>query len=284
MAISSLSHGVSNLVTVAAVGWGYGRLGKLIDSQNSMKPASKYPARRFTLALVAAIALGANLPFTPMVTTMAMAQETTVRTLTVTGQGEQGVQTSKTQVSLGVDGEGKDPAALQQEVARRTTAVVELLRSRQVEKLETTGIQLSPRYTYDNQRSQLVGYSASNTVSFTLATEAVGSLLDDAVKAGANQIRGISFVATDQALEGARQQALKKAVADAQAQAAAVLGALNLRSQEVLSIQVNGAMAPSPIPMPMARQAVGRAQADATTPIIGGEQIVQATVTLQIRY
>ncbi|MFZ4641357.1 MAG: SIMPL domain-containing protein [Nodosilinea sp.] len=249
-----------------------------------MKPVGYSSVRRLTLALVAAIALGSTLPLTPVVTTMAMAQENTIRTLTVTGQGAQGVQTSKTQVSLGVDGEGKDPVALQQEVARRTTAVVELLRSRRVEKLETTGIQLSPRYTYDNQRSQLVGYSASNTVSFTLATESVGTLLDEAVKAGANQIRGIGFVATDEALEGARQQALKKAVADAQTQAAAVLGALNLRSQEVLSIQVNGAMAPSPIPMPMARQAVGLAQADATTPVIGGEQIVQATVTLQIRY
>jgi uncharacterized protein YggE len=160
--------------------------------------------------------------------------------------------------------------------------VVELLRSRRVEKLETTGLQLSPRYRYDNGQSQLVGYSGSNTVSFQMPTEAVGTLLDEAVKAGANQIRGISFIADDTALEAARQEALRRAVADAQAQATAVLGALSLRSQEVVSIEINGAMPPRPIPM--ARQVAAAPAADMATPVMGGEQTVEARVTLQIRY
>jgi uncharacterized protein YggE len=211
-----------------------------------------------------------------------MAQETSVRTLTVTGQGQASVQTTKTQVSLGVDLEGSDAAVVQRQVAQRTSAVVELLRSRRVEKLETTGLQLSPRYRYDNGQSQLVGYSGSNTVSFQMPTEAVGTLLDEAVKAGANQIRGISFIADDTALEAARQEALRRAVADAQAQATAVLGALSLRSQEVVSIEINGAMPPRPIPM--ARQVAAAPAADMATPVMGGEQTVEARVTLQIRY
>jgi uncharacterized protein YggE len=211
-----------------------------------------------------------------------MAQETSIRTLTVTGQGQVSVQTTKTQVSLGVDLEGSDAAVVQRQVAQRTSAVVELLRSRRVEKLETTGLQLSPRYRYDNGQSQLVGYSGSNTVSFQMPTEAVGTLLDEAVKAGANQIRGISFIADDTALEAARQEALRRAVADAQAQATAVLGALSLRSQEVVSIEINGAMPPRPIPM--ARQVAAAPAADMATPVMGGEQTVEARVTLQIRY
>jgi uncharacterized protein YggE len=202
--------------------------------------------------------------------------------LTVTGQGQASVQTTKTQVSLGVDLEGSDAAVVQRQVAQRTSAVVELLRSRRVEKLETTGLQLSPRYRYDNGQSQLVGYSGSNTVSFQMPTEAVGTLLDEAVKAGANQIRGISFIADDTALEAARQEALRRAVADAQAQATAVLGALSLRSQEVVSIEINGAMPPRPIPM--ARQVAAAPAADMATPVMGGEQTVEARVTLQIRY
>jgi uncharacterized protein YggE len=116
-------------------------------------------------------------------------------------------------------------------------------------KLETTGIQLSPRYNYENGRSEVIGYSGSNTVSFRMPTESVGSLLDDAVNAGANQIRGISFVAADSALESARQQALSEAVADAQTQASAVLDSLNLTVQEVIGIQINGAAPPQPIPL-----------------------------------
>ncbi|PSR19465.1 hypothetical protein C8255_02355 [filamentous cyanobacterium CCP3] len=226
--------------------------------------------------------LASGFSFAPVVTPVAMAQESAMRTLTVTGQGEESVQTTKTQVELGVDVQGTDAAAVQQEVARRTAAVVELLRSRQVEKLETTGIQLSPRYNYENGRQDVIGYTGSNTVSFRMPTESVGSLIDDAVNAGANQIRGVSFIADDDALEAARQQALREAVEDAQAQAGTVLSSLNLRSQEIVSIQINGAAPPMPVPMP--RLAENAAQFDASTPVIGGEQTVEARVTLQIRY
>ena len=245
-----------------------------------MQPMKSYSGRNLALALV--VSLATPLLFSPVLTPPTMAQETSVRTLTVTGQGQVSVQTTKTQVSLGVDLEGSDAAVVQRQVAQRTSAVVELLRSRRVEKLETTGLQLSPRYRYDNGQSQLVGYSGSNTVSFQMPTEAVGTLLDEAVKAGANQIRGISFIADDTALEAARQEALRRAVADAQAQATAVLGALSLRSQEVVSIEINGAMPPRPIPM--ARQVAAAPAADMATPVMGGEQTVEARVTLQIRY
>lgn len=242
----------------------------------------RYTPKRFAAAAVMSVALVSGLSFVPVFTPTAAAQEAAMRTLTVTGQGEESVQTTKTQVELGVDVQGTDAAAVQREVAQRTSAVVELLRSRSVEKLETTGIQLSPRYNYENGRQDVIGYTGSNTVSFRMPTESVGTLIDDAVNAGANQIRGVSFVAEDDALEAARQQALREAVEDAQAQAGVVLGSLNLRSQEIVGIQINGA-AP-PMPVPMHRQAEFAAQSDASTPVIGGEQTVEARVTLQIRY
>ncbi len=248
-----------------------------------MKPLQRHFSRRFAAAVAASAALSSGLIFMPGVTTIAMAQETMLRTLTVTGQGQESVQTTKAQVSLGVDIQGTDAAAVQRQVAQRSAAVVELLRSRNVEKLETTGVQLSPRYDYENGRADIIGYTGSNTVSFQMPTEAVGALLDEAVNAGANQIRGVSFIATDAALEAARQQALREAVNDAQAQANAVLGALNLGPQEIVSIQINGAAPPMPVPMPRQAQ-VAYAEADVATPIIGGEQTVQARVTLQIRY
>ncbi|WP_242051784.1 SIMPL domain-containing protein [Phormidium sp. FACHB-1136] len=240
-------------------------------------------AQRFSAALLASAALASGFVFTPVFTPTAMAQETLLRTLTVTGQGQVSVQTTKAQVSLGVDVQGTDAATVQREVARRSTAVVELLRSRNVEKLETTGVQLNPQYTYENGRSEVVGYTGSNTVSFQVPTEAMGPILDEAVNAGANQIRGINFIAEDAALETARQQALREAVNDAQAQANTVLSALNLGPQEIVTIQINGANMPMPVPMPR-RAEMASASADYSTPVIGGEQTVQASVTLQIRY
>ncbi|WP_035984613.1 SIMPL domain-containing protein [Leptolyngbya sp. KIOST-1] len=245
-------------------------------------PLKRYSPKRFAAVAVMSAALASGLSFAPVFTPMAVAQEAAMRTLTVTGQGEESVPTTLTRVELGVDVQGTDAAAVQREVAQRTAAVVELLRSRQVDKLETTGIQLSPRYSYENNRQEMIGYTGSNTVSFRMPTESVGSLLDDAVNAGANQIRGVSFVAEDSALEAARQQALREAVAAAQSQASTVLSSLNLRSQEIVSIQIDGAAPPMPVPMP--RRAEYALQSDASTPVIGGEQTVQARVTLQIRY
>ena len=212
----------------------------------------------------------------------AVAQERRIRTLSVTGRGVEAIPTTQTQVALGVEVQGKTAAEVQQEAARRSSAVVALLRSRQVQKLETTGITLNPTYSYENNEQRLTGYIATNTVSFRLNTQSAGTLLDDAVQAGATRIQGVSFVAADSAIEQAQKQALKKATQDAQAQADAVFSALNLKRGEILNIQVNGA---SP-PPPMYRQAASArlANADATTPVVGGEQQIEASVTLQFGY
>lgn len=214
----------------------------------------------------------------------AMAQSTPerlLRTITVTGRGVENVQTSLAQVRLGVEVQGKTAQEVQQEVARRSAAVVALLRSRNVEKLETTGISLNPNYNYTDGRQQLVGYIGSNIVSFRVPTERAGALLDEAVKVGATRIDSVTFTATEPAIAGAQKQALKEATQDAQSQADAVLEALNLNPGEIVSIQVNNANVPSP--QPLFRAEVAQA-ANVSTPVIGGEQEVVASVTLQIRY
>jgi uncharacterized protein YggE len=206
-----------------------------------------------------------------------------MRTVTVTGRGMESIAATIAQVSLGVEAQGKTAQEVQQEVARRSTAVVELLRSRNVEKLQTTGIRLNPNYSYQNNVQRLIGYTAVNTVSFRMDTQRVGNLLDEAVKAGATRIDGISFVAADSAIATAQEQALQKATQDAQRQADAVLRTLNLTRQEVVNIQVNGAAAPPPPPIAF-RMSADRVENQLSTPVVGGEQQVEATVTLQIRY
>ena len=212
----------------------------------------------------------------------AVAQEQRIRTLSVTGRGVEAIPTTQTQVALGVEVQGKTAAEVQQEAARRASAVVALLRSRQVQKLKTTGITLSENYIYENNQQRLIGYIATNTVSFRLNTQSAGTLLDDAVQAGATRIQGVSFVATDSAIEQAQKQALKKATEDAQAQADAVFSALNLKRGEILNIQVNGASAPPSIMSGLLE--VRGAAAAATTPVVGGEQQIEASVTLQFGY
>lgn len=212
-----------------------------------------------------------------------LAQEKQLRTLTVTGRGTERVPTTLTQVRLGVEAQGKTANDVQQDVARRSNAVVSLLRSRQVDRLETTGISLSPTYRYDNGAQTLTGYTASNMVSFRLETQKVGTLLDDAVKAGATRIDGISFVASDSAIANAQKVALQAATQDARSQANAVFSTLGLNAREVVNIQINGSFTPPPRPL-QADAMNAKTFAAAPTPVLGGEQQVEASVTLQISY
>jgi hypothetical protein len=234
---------------------------------------------------VTAIALSSiALSFTPPVWAQVTPDkmDRTYKTLTVTGRGLESIPTTLAQVRLGVEVQGKTAQQVQQEAARRSSAVVDLLKSRHVEKLETTGVYLNPLYSYANNEQRLTGYSATNTVSFRLPTAQAGSIIDAAVKAGATRIEGVSFTATDEAIAKARQQALQAATKDAQQQANAVFSSLNLSQKEVVSIQINSANPPQP-PIPlMAREAAFVEKA--TTPVVGKEQQVEASVTLQIGY
>ena len=207
------------------------------------------------------------------------------RTLTVSGRGNVIIPTTITQVRLGVEIQGKTAQEVQQQVRERSQAVVKLLKSRKVGKLETTGINLTPNYTYKDGKQSISRYIGTNKVSFRIDTEKSGTLLDDAIKAGATRIDGISFVASDEAIAQAQQQAIQKASQDAKKQADSALSALNLKSNEVIGIQIQGANQPQPLNYaPTALVEAKTSQASADTPVVGGEQKVQQTVTLQIRY
>ena len=206
-----------------------------------------------------------------------LAQEQVTPTLTVTGEGIETISATLIQVNLGVEIQGEKAIAVQQEIAKRTTAVVDFLKERRVEKLQTTGFRLQPQYRYENNQRSFVGYLGVNTVSFQLPVEKIGNLLDEAVKIGATRIDSISFTATAQELAAAEKEALRKATQDAQEQAEAVLRALNLTSQEIIKIDIKRSSSPQP------RLGVQRAATNGT-PIIGGEQNVRAFVTLQISY
>ncbi|WP_404788578.1 SIMPL domain-containing protein [Altericista sp. CCNU0014] len=247
--------------------------------------------KRYTIAAIALCTLGAT-GLGPL-TLSALAQprlpqppqERMLRTLTVTGQSTEKIASTIAQVQLGVEAQGKTAQQVQQEVAKRSSAVVALLKSRNVEQLQTTGINLNPQYSYNDGKQTLTGYQASNTVSFRVPIPQAGSIVDDAVKAGASRIDSLSFTASDRAIADAQKIALRKATQDAQEQAQAVFGTLGLTFKDVVSIQINNANTPPPRPYPVAFSTSTKMAGEAvSTPVEGGEQSVQASVTLQMSY
>ncbi|MBE9242426.1 SIMPL domain-containing protein [Synechocystis salina LEGE 00031] len=203
--------------------------------------------------------------------------------LTVTGQASESVPTTLTEAQLTVEVQADTANQVQTAIAERSNRLVEYLRSQRVDKLQTQGLQLQPNYVYSNNERRLEGYIGSNTVSFQYPSDQVGKILDEAVRAGASRIDGIRFIATPETLKAAEQKALVAATADAQTQARVVLSSLNLTPQNIVRIVIN----PSPgQPMPLFRGALAASPVagSAPTPIISGDQTVQATVTLEIAY
>ena len=207
------------------------------------------------------------------------------RTLTASGRGIVMIPTTLSQIRLAIEVQAKTPKNAQQEAARRSTRVMNYLKTQQLEKLQTTGINLNPSYTYpSNGNPQITGYTATNSISFRVTTDRAGAILDAAVKNGATRIDGVSFVASEQAISTAQIQALKQATQDAQRQADAVLESLNLKRKEIIGIKIDSTSNPAPIPVAAEMMRAKLADAAPTTPVVGGEQQVEAGVTMDISY
>ncbi|OYQ65712.1 hypothetical protein B9G53_06550 [Pseudanabaena sp. SR411] len=235
------------------------------------------------------LSLAFCIPSVAAIAPSAKAQETSAkysevkneRVLTVTGRGERSVKTTKARIQLGVNVEGKTAIAVQEEVARQANSIVSRLQQLNVEKLQTTSVQLSPKYVYENNRQRQDGFTGQTSVSFLVSLDQAGAVLDAAVNSGANQVEQISFIASDAELNAAKQLALQDAIKDAQTQSNTVLSALGFTPKTIKTINISDSAIAYPVAQPRASFAKDAAS---SIPILGGEQKVEASVTLQITY
>ena len=97
-------------------------------------------------------------------------------------------------------------------------------------------------------------YRVSNMVQVTIRDMTkVGDVIDTAVKAGANNVWGISFSLED--TKGLEEQAREAAVKDAQARAESLAGLTNVQVGDVIS--VSEVVGSQPVPMFSAAEAKG---------------------------
>jgi uncharacterized protein len=218
-----------------------------------------------------------------MITNSAIAAtDPSTRTLTVTGVGIKKIATTITQIEIAVEIQDKSATKTQQEMARRTNSVLDFLRSRKVEQLQSKEIRLEPNYQYNNNKREMVGYIGTNAVSFRTTPEQLGAILDGAVNAGATSINGLSMTASEEVIISAQKKALELATIDAQQKAEVIFKTLNLKPKEVSNIQINSSAQIYNGGAP--RYAMSAEKVSSNTTIIGAQQDIEATVTLQISY
>ncbi len=202
-----------------------------------------------------------------------------MKILTVTGSGIEKIENTLAEVRLGVKIQEKEVFKVHQEIAKRSSAIISLLKSKNVDRLKTMGVRLE---TYYKSKKEPIDYIGSTTISFCTPIDNVGILLDESIKAGASSIH-VSFTATPEAISSGKKEAIKKATIDAQANAKVVLNTLKLTSKEIINIEVDRA-AISQAPSYRTMVPASSLTENSEMPMVGGEQIVQASVTLQISY
>ena len=195
--------------------------------------------------------------------------------LTVTGTATVAVQPDLAELTVGVEIHADTVSGAVEQSAAALSALTEALMGAGVQEgdLSTSSYYVGMDYTYDTSPATVTGYYVSNTLRVIVRDiERIGAVIDAATAAGANQVYGVSFRASqqsesyDRALTLAIQEGMRKAQLMAIAGGRA-LGALT--GMEETPFQTYGVSAA----FDMAARAAG-------TSIMPEELSVTASVTL----
>ncbi len=250
------------------------------------------PAGRARFGILAVLFLGLSLLLTPL----AGAQSTpgpgvpgteTIRTISVSGTGTVKIDPDTARLDLGVVSNNESLEVAQTEVSEGLASITTVLSDAGIapEDIATTSYTVYPVPEYDRD-GNYVGierYEVSSGFSIVVRDiESVGTVLDAAVEAGANNVWGISFYVDDPSSAATQARAL--AVEDARAKADELATASGMVVTNVVSITETSA----PPPMPLQND-LGRGGADmvaseqaASVPVSPGQSEVR--VDLQITF
>ncbi len=165
------------------------------------------------------------------------AADATERTISVSGSGRLTVAPDTAVVRLAVETNRSNAADASQANAELMTKVQNTLTAVGVDKkdISTTGYSIYQRYDYVEGKRVSRGYDVSNYIVFKVRNlDKTGSLLDLAIRAGANRVDGITFTVEDSAKY--TQELLTLAMQNAQLKADILLEAAGAKRGEVITI------------------------------------------------
>ena len=214
--------------------------------------------------------------------TPASAQQNEKPSLHVSGEGVVALPVEFAEIVVSIVSQNKNAARAQAETADRADRVVNMLRGEQVKQLKTVRIHLGTIVHIkgkDRDGEREIEYIATNSISFRTDVERAGELLDKSIASGAKNIDSVQLLPSDAALAKARKAAMAAAAKDARDKGDVVLTALGLRAKRISQIHVDANFA---MPMPSRMQTMELRES--STPVVGGDAEVRASVRLVIEY
>jgi len=203
--------------------------------------------------------------------------------LIVSGNAQVEATPDEATIRLGIVRQETTAQAAQDQVNRVAQAILtEVTRlGIPATQIRTSRLTLNPVYAPPPRDSReaprIASYSASNQVSVEVTNlSQIGPVIDAGLRAGANQVDGVQFQLKDDL--PVREQALKKAVAEARRKAETMAEAMNVRLLGVQEISESGA---SVIPRGESGGFATMAREVAPTPVSPGQIEVNASVTVK---
>ncbi len=197
------------------------------------------------------------------------AADTSSDGITVLGTGFTNVTPDRASFAFGTVSQAPTASAALSASSQSVARVIAALKKAGVTQadIQTAEVSLSPRM--NNNGDDIVGYTASNTVTATIKKIGdAGDVVDAAVGAGANQVSGPNLLASDQ--DAAYRNALKSAVAQARAKAETLAAAANATLGKITAMVEGGGVGPLP----------AMATKDSAVPIEPGTQRLEASVSV----
>lgn len=205
-------------------------------------------------------------------------------TITVSGEGKVVVIPDLANITLGMQVERKTVAEAQAENTRVMNAIIEKVKSFEVDKkdVQTSSYNISPVYDYVDGRSVLRGYQVSQNIAVKVRNlERVGDIIGAAGSLGANQVGGIEFTTDD--VEKVKQEARIKAMENAKDKAEALADVTGVDLRRVISF--NESFGGGYAPVFRAYDMKAESAAGNPAPVIeagSNEIIVNVSVTYEI--
>ena len=231
-----------------------------------------------------------TLLFLPIVATLVtsafaqQARESSPPVLIVSGNAQAEATPDEATVRLGIVRQETTAQAAQDQANRVAQAILSEIAKLGIPatQIRTSRLSLTPIYapgprSDSREAPRIASYSASNQVSVEVTNlTQIGPIIDAGLRAGSNQVDGVQFRLKDDL--PLREQALKKAVAEARRKAETMAEALNVR---ILGIQEVSETGSSVIPRGEGGFVTMAARETAPTPVSPGQVEVNASVTVK---
>jgi len=230
-------------------------------------------ARRSALAVALVLGLVALGGCTTKIVT---AEGTTpLNTVTASGTGRQNAPPDEAEMTFGVvvKNEKADEALKQASAAAEEIVAAVKTAGVAAEDIQTQNLSVYPEYRDSESTTlEITGYTANVSVRATIRDiENVGEVISAASDAGANEINGPTFMLSDES--PARDEAIKKAMVDAEHRAEVMAKAAGKSLGVIISVSETGVN----VPIYYGRTAYDTAEAAAIEP---GTLDVTASVTV----